>query len=95
MGNGIDDTVIQSMISKYIESIDVVIHTEHNCLTGMCRPQQAGSLEDVAKSTPSSDPSMSEDHQHFGTGSSLANSSTFMMSSSTTPSSATEAEETE
>ncbi|XP_071516452.1 uncharacterized protein [Panulirus ornatus] len=61
---------------------------------GVCRPQQEGSLEDVAKSTPSSDPSVSEDNRHFGTGP-FANSSTCVMSSSTTPSSATEAEETE
>ncbi|XP_066956687.1 endoplasmic reticulum junction formation protein lunapark-A-like [Macrobrachium rosenbergii] len=32
---------------------------------GVCRPQQAGSLEDVAKSTPSSEPSSSDDHQNF------------------------------
>ncbi|KAK7076901.1 hypothetical protein SK128_025629, partial [Halocaridina rubra] len=32
---------------------------------GVCRPQQLGSLEDVAKSSPSSDPSSSDDHQNF------------------------------
>ncbi|XP_068233006.1 endoplasmic reticulum junction formation protein lunapark-A-like isoform X4 [Palaemon carinicauda] len=76
---------------------------------GVCRPQQAGSLEDVAKSTPSSEPSSSDDHQNFVevfctssssrtnhmTSTTMANTNSVPSPSSSNTASTTETEETE
>ncbi|KAK8729976.1 hypothetical protein OTU49_008416 [Cherax quadricarinatus] len=57
---------------------------------------QEGSLEDVAKSTPSSEPSTSDDHQHCETDPSpITNHAPSSTSSSTMPAFTTEAEETD
>ncbi|XP_045594912.2 endoplasmic reticulum junction formation protein lunapark-A isoform X5 [Procambarus clarkii] len=86
-----DDEEEEGVVSSEVSS------TKATSSQGVCRPQQAGSLEDVAKSTPSSEPSTSDDHQPCETD--LAPLDTkhapLLTSSCTTPSSTTEAEETE
>lgn len=97
-------TDIKLSTCHYLEAFENVIEKrelngeEGSYLTGVCCSHQAGSLEDVAKSTPSSitssDPSTSDDHLQQPN--CHANSCTTASSTTTTtPSSTTENEETE
>ncbi|XP_053654898.2 endoplasmic reticulum junction formation protein lunapark-A isoform X5 [Cherax quadricarinatus] len=86
-----DDDDEEGVVSSEVSSTKATSSQE-----GVCRPQQAGSLEDVAKSTPSSEPSTSDDHQHCETDPSpITNHAPSSTSSSTMPAFTTEAEETD